>query len=226
MGGGLQTRWKGPSALKYLSRYLYRGVIGETISSPIEMATSPLNTRKPYRATRYRTAKGEDFLWLVLQHVLPKKPSPGQRLWLFACNAKKLLSLVQLVFQVLIQAASRRARPAFKCPICQRRCKSALSAARRCHQHNRLNRLAPDINSIIGALAYPYVIAASFILPLYWQSDLARPQKSTCPLRAPTICLSKKKFAYISSPPKSRRARQLQDKIVDRFALTIYPYSL
>jgi hypothetical protein len=34
-------------------------------------------------------------------------------------NAKKLLSLVQLVLQVLIQAASRRARPAFKCPICQ-----------------------------------------------------------------------------------------------------------
>ncbi|CAB1059357.1 Transposase, partial [Olavius sp. associated proteobacterium Delta 1] len=22
--------------------------------------------------TRYRTVKGEDFLWLVLQHVLPK----------------------------------------------------------------------------------------------------------------------------------------------------------
>jgi hypothetical protein len=34
-------------------------------------------------------------------------------------NAKKLLSLVQLVLQVLIQACTLRPRPFFKCPMCR-----------------------------------------------------------------------------------------------------------
>jgi len=111
---------RGPSALKYLSRYLYRGVIGETniLSNRDGIVTFKYLESRTGK-TRYRTAKGEDFLWLVLQHVLPKGLRRARDYGFLHGNAKKLLSLVQLLLQVLIQAASRRARPAFKCPICQ-----------------------------------------------------------------------------------------------------------
>jgi hypothetical protein len=79
---------KGPSPLKYLSRYLYRGVIGENniVSNQNGNVTFKYVESRTGK-TRYRTTKGEDFLWLVLQ--------------------------------VLIQAATPRSRPAFKCPKCR-----------------------------------------------------------------------------------------------------------
>ena len=110
---------KGIPALKYLSRYLYRGVIGESsiISSQDGKVTFKYIESRTGK-TCYRTLKGEDFLWLVLQHVLPKGFRRIRDYGFLHGNAKRLLHLVQLVLQVLIQAASRRPRPFFKCPIC------------------------------------------------------------------------------------------------------------
>ena len=68
--------------------------------------------------TCYRTLKGEDFLWLVLQHVLPKGFRRVRDYGFLHGNAKKLLSLVQMVLQVLIEACTLRPRPVFKCPKC------------------------------------------------------------------------------------------------------------
>ena len=111
---------KGLPALKYLSRYLYRGVIGEN------NVVSNKNGNVTFRyvqsrtgKTRYRTVKGEDFLWLVLQHVLPKGFRRIRDYGFLHGNAKKLLALVQMVLKVLIEACSLRPRPVFKCPICQ-----------------------------------------------------------------------------------------------------------
>ena len=111
---------KGLPALKYLSRYLYRGVIlennivsmqdGNVIFKYVESRTAK---------TRYRTVKGEDFLWLVLQHVLPKGFRRVRDYGFLHANSKKLLSLVQMVLQVLIEACAPRPRPVFKCPKCQ-----------------------------------------------------------------------------------------------------------
>jgi hypothetical protein len=111
---------KGPSALKYLSRYLYRGVIGENniVSNQNGNITFKYIESRTGK-TLYRTAKGEDFLWLVLQHVLPKGFRRARDYGFLHGNTKKLLSLVQLVLQVLIQAWPQRPRPVFKCPICQ-----------------------------------------------------------------------------------------------------------
>ncbi len=111
---------KGPYALKYLSRYLYRGVIGENNivsnqNGDITFKYVESRTRK----TRYRTVKGEDFLWLVLQHVLPKGFRRARDYGFLHGNCKKMLTLVQLVLQVLIQACETRPRPTFKCPQCQ-----------------------------------------------------------------------------------------------------------
>jgi hypothetical protein len=111
---------KGMSALKYLSRYLYRGVIGE------KNIVSNRNGRVTFRysesstgKTRYRTLNGEDFLFLVIQHVLPKGFRRARDFGFLHGNAKKLLALVQLILHVIITGANQRPRPVFKCPCCK-----------------------------------------------------------------------------------------------------------
>jgi len=111
---------KGLPSLKYLSRYLYRGVISENnivANQNGHVTFKYVDSRTG--ETRYRTEKGENFLWLVLQHVLPKGFRRTRDYGFLHGNAKKLLSLVQLVLQVLIQACAPRSRPTFKCPKCQ-----------------------------------------------------------------------------------------------------------
>ena len=110
---------KGLPALKYLSRYLYRGVISEkNIVSNKDGNVTFRYVESRTGKTRYRTLKGEDFLWLVLQHVLPKGFRRVRDYGFLHGNAKKLLSLVQMVLQVLIETWAPRPRPAFKCPKC------------------------------------------------------------------------------------------------------------
>lgn len=111
---------KGLPALKYLSRYLYRGVVAENnIVSNQDGNVTFKYVESRTGQIRYRTLKGEDFLWLVLQHVLPKGFRRARDYGFLHGNAKKLLSLVQLVLQVLIQACAPRPGPFFKCPGCQ-----------------------------------------------------------------------------------------------------------
>ena len=111
---------KGITALKYLSRYLYRGVISEKniVSNQNGQVTFKYIESKTGNK-QYRTVKGEDFLWLVLQHVLPKGFRRVRDYGFLHGNAKKLLSLVQMVLQVLIESCAPRSRPIFKCPKCQ-----------------------------------------------------------------------------------------------------------
>jgi len=111
---------KGLSALKYLSRYLYRGVIANNhIVSNQDGNITFKYVESRSGKTLYRTVKGEDFLWLVLQHVLPKNFRRARDFGFLHGNAKKLLHLVQLVLQVLIQSCAPRPKPVFKCPLCQ-----------------------------------------------------------------------------------------------------------
>jgi len=128
VSGSVPRKWvvdckrvgKGAPALKYLSRYLYRGVIGQNnIVSNRDGNVTFKYVESRTRKTRFRTLKGEDFLWLVLQHVLPKGFRRARDYGFLHGNAKKLLSLVQWVLQVLIQASTPRPRAPFKCPLCQ-----------------------------------------------------------------------------------------------------------
>jgi hypothetical protein len=98
----------GEPALKYLSRYLYRD--GEVTFSYIDSDTDQ---------TQYRTLKGEDFIWLVIQHVLPKGFRRIRDYGFPHGNARKLLSLVQLILHVMISAVPIREQPRFKCPRCE-----------------------------------------------------------------------------------------------------------
>ncbi len=111
---------KGKPALEYLSRYLYRGVISEKdIVANRDGSVTFKYVEGKTGETRYRTLAGEDFLWLLLQHVLPKGFRRLRDYGFLHGNAKKLLSLVQLVLKVVIAAGTPRSRPVFKCPKCQ-----------------------------------------------------------------------------------------------------------
>ena len=111
---------KGITALKYLSRYLYRGVISEKniISNQNGQVTFKYIESKTGNI-RYRTLKGEDFLHLIMQHVLPKGFRRVRDYGFLHGNAKKLLFLVQLILHVVIEGIELRPRPVFRCPCCK-----------------------------------------------------------------------------------------------------------
>lgn len=125
---GVPARWvvdcahvgTGQPALEYLSRYLYRGVISENnIVTNHGGSVTFRYTESRTGHTQTRTLKGEDFLWRVLQHVLPKGFRRVRDFGFLHGNAKKRLRLVQLVLQGVIASRPPRLRPVFKCPACQ-----------------------------------------------------------------------------------------------------------
>jgi hypothetical protein len=115
-----QSVGKGEPALKYLSRYLYRGVISEkNIIANTHGKVTFQYTEGGTGKRLTRTMKGEDFLWLILQHIFPKGFRRVRDYGFLHSNAKKLLILVQLVLRAVIQLVTPKPRPAFKCPHCQ-----------------------------------------------------------------------------------------------------------
>ena len=125
---GVPARWivdctrvgTGQPALEYLSRYLYRGVISENnIIANHGGSVTFRYIESRTGQTQTRTLKGEDFVWLVVQHVLPKGFRRVRDFGFLHGNAKKWLQLVQLILHVIIASRPPRARPVFKCPACQ-----------------------------------------------------------------------------------------------------------
>jgi len=111
---------RGKPALKYLSRYLYRGVLSErNIIANDDGRVTFRYIDSDTGQTRNRTLKGEDFLWLVLQHVLPKGFRRVRDYGFLHGNARRLLALVQLILRVMIAAKTTRPRPVFRCRKCQ-----------------------------------------------------------------------------------------------------------
>ncbi len=111
---------KGITVLKYLSKYLYRGVISE--KNIISNQNGQVTFRYIESKTgdiRHRTLKGEDFLHLIMQHVLPKGFRRVRDYGFLHGNAKKSLFLVQLILHVVIKGIELRPRPVFKCPLCK-----------------------------------------------------------------------------------------------------------
>jgi hypothetical protein len=111
---------KGKPALQYLSRYLYRGVLREkNLVSHRDGSVTFQYTDSRTGETQHRTLKGEDFLWLLLQHVLPKGFRRVRDYGFLHGNAKKLLALVQWVLQLIVTALELPRRPPFLCPHCK-----------------------------------------------------------------------------------------------------------
>ena len=111
----------GKSALIYLGRYLYRGVIRE--QDIVVCANNQVSFR--YRDAQsgkmmLRTVSGAEFLWLVLQHVLPKGFRRARNFGFLHPNCKRLIALLHLLLKfVPIRAtACVKPRPAVVCPCC------------------------------------------------------------------------------------------------------------
>ena len=125
---GMPKRWvvdcasvgRGQPALEYLSRYLYRGVISEkAILANRDGQVTFRYIESSTGQTKTRTLKGEDFLWLTLQHVLPRGFRRVRDYGFLHGNAKQTLALVQWVLRVVIAPRVLRPRPVFRCPKCQ-----------------------------------------------------------------------------------------------------------
>ena len=126
---GLPKKWivhcahvgNGLPALQYLSRYLYRGVISEKQLVDYDRAAGTVTFRYQDGKSKrpaLRTLGLLDFVRLLLRHVLPKGYRRVRDFGFLHANAKKLLTLLQLVLRVVIApSAPRIARPFF-CPHC------------------------------------------------------------------------------------------------------------
>jgi hypothetical protein len=111
----------GAPALKYLSRYLYRGVIGEKNIVANTNGEVTFRYRESTTGTvQKRTLKGEEFLRLLLQHVLPNGFRRLREYGFLHGNAKKIRMLVQLILHVVIRPQPPRPRPVFACPHCNK----------------------------------------------------------------------------------------------------------
>lgn len=108
----------GQKALTYLGKYLYRGVISENNILAVNGGKVTFCYTDNKGVSRTRTLPGADFLWLLLQHVLPKGFRRVRDYGLLHANSKALIRLIQYVFQVVIQPVVNTLRPAFQCPHC------------------------------------------------------------------------------------------------------------
>ena len=111
----------GESALIYLGRYLYRGVIQEKdIVSCKEGNVTYRWEDNDTGALRYKTLKGEDFLWKLLRHVLPKRFRRARNFGFLHPNSKSLFQIIKALLPRNGRAFMhfKKARPKLTCPCC------------------------------------------------------------------------------------------------------------
>lgn len=91
----------GEKALLYLSRYLYRGVISEKdiLSCENGQVTFRYKNNKTQKYQR-KTVSAVDFLWLVLQHVLPRGFRRAREYGFLHSNSKNLIKTIQWMFRL------------------------------------------------------------------------------------------------------------------------------
>jgi hypothetical protein len=90
----------GEKALVYLGRYLYRGVIAEKdiVACDNGQVSFRYRNAKTERM-ELRTVSGAQFLWLVLQHVLPKGFRRARNFGFLHPNCKRLIALLQVLLK-------------------------------------------------------------------------------------------------------------------------------
>jgi len=110
---------RGESALVYLARYLYRGVISEKNITHYEQGNVTFRYQKN-RSKRWltRTEPAIKFIWLVLQHVLPKGFRRARDYGYLHSNAKKTLKRLQLILQAKVPVIEIKKKKEHLCPCC------------------------------------------------------------------------------------------------------------
>ena len=111
----------GEKALVYLGRYLYRGVIREKdiVACSDTTVTFAYQDAKTGKSAR-RTVSGAQFLWLVLQHVLPKGFRRARNFGFLHPNCKRLIALLHLLLRVVPSGSVAwfKARAPILCTCC------------------------------------------------------------------------------------------------------------
>jgi hypothetical protein len=111
----------GESALIYLGRYLYRGVIQE--KHIVACHNGKVTFRYQHSKTqqmRTRTLSGAKFLWLIVRHVLPKGFRRARNFGFLHPNSKRLIGLLHylLEFDPKRVLVGIKKRPALVCRCC------------------------------------------------------------------------------------------------------------
>jgi hypothetical protein len=111
----------GEKALVYLGRYLYRGVRQEKdILAGADGQVSFRYQDAKTQRRQTRTLPGADFLWLLLQHVLPKGFRRARHFGFLHHHSKRLRELPRRLLKSAPGRAGAwvRLRPALTCPGC------------------------------------------------------------------------------------------------------------
>ena len=120
----------GAKALIYLGRYLYRGVISEKdiLSSANGQVSFRYRDGKTGKTERL-TVSGADFLWLVLQHVLPKGFRRARNFGFLHPNRKRLIALLHLLLKFVPASAQAWMKP--RAPIVCSCCGAVMTIVRK-----------------------------------------------------------------------------------------------
>ena len=115
-----EEKGRGKEALEYLSRYLYRGVISEknvheNKDGTITFYYEDSNTKQ----RKSRTESKEDFIKLLLQHVLPRGFRRVRDFGFLHGNAKATLQKIQYILRSPVEIKEAPPRPSFLCPCCK-----------------------------------------------------------------------------------------------------------
>lgn len=111
----------GTKAIIYLGKYLYKGVIQE--KDILSCQNGEITFR--YKASKsktyqFKTIKGEDFLWLLVQHVLPKGLRKVRNVGFLNGCSKQLIKILQVIFKIdpLRLLKKLKQRPEIRCRRC------------------------------------------------------------------------------------------------------------
>ena len=110
---------RGDQALTYLGKYLYRGVLQEKNILRCENGQVTFRYTENSGTVKTRTLPGADFLWLLLQHVLPKGFRRSRDYGFLHSNCKAMIQLLQYLFWYLLRPSqSKSKKPPILCKAC------------------------------------------------------------------------------------------------------------
>jgi len=103
----LPTKWvvdckqmgKGDKALTYLGKYLYRGVLQEKNIIEHQDGKVTFTYTDNMKTQRIRTLSGADFLWLILQHILPRNFRRARDFGFLHSNSKRIIHLLKIILR-------------------------------------------------------------------------------------------------------------------------------
>lgn len=134
-------------ALKYLARYLYRGVINENnIIGHEQGAVSFRYQESKTQSWKVRKESAIKFLWLILQHVIMKGFRRARDYGFLHCLAKRTLQRIKLWLKVAIEPLNPVLKNRICIPVVKTRC--ALPCLANCLSTDYGERVDSIINCI------------------------------------------------------------------------------